>query len=97
MQLPLNNLDIVDVDRESMVREIIPIAQRLPPCRLPLDSTSNEELEPVCIGSSKSVRISLKEVVSPVATRRGRLAGELPERGEPVRNNPIALVEKAIR
>ena len=91
MQLPHNNLDIVDVDRESMVREIIPIAQRLPPCRPPLDSTSNKESEPVCSGSSKSVRISLREEVSPGGTRQGRLAGELPERGEPVRNNPITL------
>ena len=55
VQLPLNNLDIVDVDRESRVREIIPVSQRLPPCRLPFDSSSNRNEEPVCSGSSQSV------------------------------------------
>ena len=47
VRLPLNNIDIVDVVRESGVRVIIPVAQRQPPCRLQLDSNSNRTEEPV--------------------------------------------------
>ena len=49
MQLPLNNLDTVDVDRESRVREIIPLSQRLPPCRLRFASNNNRNEGSVCI------------------------------------------------
>ena len=82
MQLPLNDIDIVDVDRESSVRVIIPVSQRQPPCRLPSDPSSNRELEPVCSGSSQSVVLD-----SPGRSHTGSLAGKLPEM-EPVRVNP---------